>query len=189
MRSTDNTIIAQSIRVLNTGGLLLYPTDTVWGIGCDATDPEAVKKVYALKQREDSKALICLASDMEMVVKYVDVPQTALMALQKSRRPTTLIYIHPKGLASNLVADDDTVAIRIASDTFCQELIRKFGKPIVSTSANPAGSPTPDRFSNIDPSILKGVDYIVNLSQDRVMDTPSRIIKIEEDGSLTVIRD
>lgn len=189
MESAYHIIIAEAIRVLEEGGLLLYPTDTVWGIGCDATNEEAVQKVYKLKQREDSKALICLASDMKMVLHYVEVPSAAEKVLKEARKPTTLIYYHPRGLASNLIAADNTLAIRIASDQFCQELVRQYGKPIVSTSANPAGAPTPDRFSGIDPSILKGVDYIVNLSQDRIMDTPSRIIKIEEDGSLTVIRE
>ena len=189
MTIDQKAIIEEAVEVLEAGGLLLYPTDTVWGIGCDATNEEAVQKVYALKQREDSKALICLASDIDMVVEYAEVPQAALEVLRSAQRPTTLIYSHPWGLSSNLVAADDTVAIRIASDNFCQELIRKFGKPIVSTSANPAGALTPKSFSDIDPGILKGVGYIVNLFQDRVMDTPSRIIKIADDGSLIVIRD
>lgn len=181
--------IENALNVLRAGQILLYPTDTVWGIGCDATDKEAVKNVYKLKQRDDSKALICLACDLEMVLEYVQVPKAAREVLDGAQRPTTLIYNHPKGLAPNLVADDDTVAIRIASDPFCQELIRQFGKPIVSTSANPAGAPTPNCFNDIDEAILKGVDYIVNLSQDRRMDTPSRILQVEEDESLRVIRD
>lgn len=184
-----NGLVKEARHALNSGQLLLYPTDTVWGIGCDATDPEAVQQVYALKKRDDSKALICLASDLEMVTKYTDVPEAARSVLAKAERPTTIIYHHPRGLAANLVADDDTVAIRIASDPFCRELIQQFGKPIVSTSANPAGAPTPKCFDEIDAGILKGVDYVVNLSRDRIMDTPSRILKIEEDGSLSVIRE
>ena len=181
--------IEKAVAALQAGQLILYPTDTVWGIGCDATDKEAVQQVFALKERDDSKALICLASNLEMVLEYVTVPNTALEALESAQRPTTLIYNDPEGLASNLVAADNTVAIRIASDPFCQELIRSFGKPIVSTSANPAGSPTPTSYTDIESGIVKGVDYVVNLYRDRRMDTPSRILKIEEDGSLRVIRD
>ena len=181
--------IQLALRTLKNKGLILYPTDTVWGIGCDATDADAVKRVYALKERDDSKALICLASDLEMVLEHAAVSDTAKDALKQANRPTTLIYKNPKGLAPNLVATDNTVAMRIASDPYCQELIRKFGKPIVSTSANPAGSPTPKRFADIDEGILKGVDYIVDLYRDRTMDTPSRILKIEEDGGLSVIRE
>ena len=179
----------RALNVLQEGGLILYPTDTVWGIGCDATDAEAVRRVYNLKERIDSKALICLASDVEMVLEYATVPQAAREVLKAAKRPTTLIYNNPKGLATNLLAADDTIAIRIASDTFCQDLIRKFGKPIVSTSANQAGATTPKRYSDIAPGILKGVDYIVDLYRERQMDIPSRILKIEEDGSLRVIRD
>ena len=181
--------ILNALEALQNRGLILYPTDTIWGIGCDATDEEAVRNVYNLKERIDSKALICLASDLEMVLEHVEVPDTARTILEAAKRPTTLIYHNPEGLASNLIAADDTVAIRIASDLFCKELIKRFGKPIVSTSANPAGASTPKRYTDIHPDILKGVDYIVDLYRERQMDTPSRIIKIEEDGSLRVIRD
>ena len=177
------------MEVLERKGLILYPTDTVWGIGCDATDVEAVRRIYNLKERIDTKALICLASGLEMVLDYTAVSEAAQDVLNAAKRPTTLIYNHPKGLASNLIAPDDTIAIRIASDPFCKELIKRFGRPIVSTSANLAGAPTPKRFTDIHPDILKGVDYIVNLYRERQMDTPSRILKIEEDGSLRVIRD
>jgi len=181
--------LKNTLDVLKQGGLILYPTDTVWGIGCDATDPAAVGQVYKLKERDDSKALICLASDLNMVLEYAAVPEAARNAINAAQRPTTLIYNHPSGLARNLVGTDDTVAIRIASDPFCKALIHRFGKPIVATSANPAGAPTPKCFADINDGILKGVDYIVDLYHHRQMATPSRILRIEEDGILRVIRD
>jgi L-threonylcarbamoyladenylate synthase len=182
--------ITKALAVLESGGLILYPTDTVWGIGCDATDPEAVKKVYALKQRDDSKALICLVSNDAMLEKHVEsVPEAAWDIIDLADKPTTIVYDEPKGLAANLISDDNTIAIRVASDLFCKQLIQRFGKPLVSTSANLAEMPTPKSYQEVEAAILKGVDYIVLLEQEKRMDSPSAIIKLGNDGTVRVIRE
>ena len=177
-------------KVLQEGGLILYPTDTVWGIGCDATNPEAVKKVYALKKREDTKALICLVANQAMLERHVkEVPEVAYDIMDLATKPTTIVFDEPIGIASNLVAEDNTLAIRVASDKFCQYLINKFRKPIVSTSANISGNPTPKQFKDIEEEILKGVDYVVNLQNENFNPSPSSIIKLSNDGQVKVIRE
>lgn len=181
--------IKNCLEVLLSGGLILYPTDTVWGIGCDATNPEAVKKVYELKQREDRKSLICLAADDRMLKKYVkDVPQVALDIIEIADKPTTIIYDEAQNLAPNLISSDGSIAFRIPDDDFCYWLMRKFNKPIVSTSANISGEPTPKSFKEISPVILKGVAYVVNLSRDKVNRNPSSIIKLSNNGKVEIIR-
>ncbi len=177
-------------KVLQEGGLILYPTDTVWGIGCDATNPEAVQKVYTLKKRKDSKALICLVAHQAMLERHVkEVPEVAYDIIDLATKPTTIVFDEPVGVAKNLIADDNTLAIRVASDKFCQYLINKFGKPIVSTSANISGQPTPKHFKDIQPEILKGVDYVVNLPDVNNDPSPSSIIKLANDGQVKVIRE
>ncbi|MHA7830536.1 MAG: L-threonylcarbamoyladenylate synthase [Flagellimonas sp.] len=177
-------------KVLQDGGLILYPTDTVWGIGCDATNPKAIKKVYALKKREDTKALICLVANQAMLERHVkEVPDVAYDIMDLATKPTTIVFDEPMGIASNLVAEDNTLAIRVASDKFCQYLINKFRKPIVSTSANISGHPTPKQFKDIDEEILKGVDYVVNLQNENTNPSPSAIIKLSNDGQVKVIRE
>lgn len=181
--------INKAIEVLSAGGLILYPTDTVWGIGCDATNEEAVKKIYELKQRVDSKALICLVANDGMLERYISkVPDLAYDIMDISTKPTTIIYDNPRDIAKNLVASDNTLAIRVASDKFCQYLINKFKKPLVSTSANISGAVTPKNFSQISAPILKGVDYVVNLHQDNQNGSPSAIIKLGNDSTVKVIR-
>lgn len=182
--------INKALEVLQSGGLILYPTDTVWGVGCDATNEEAVKKVYELKQRDDSKALICMVANDFMLEKHITtVPEVAWDIIDLADKPTTIIYDNPRGIAKNLVAFDNTLAVRIASDRFCQYLINKFKRPIVSTSANVSGSQTPKSFHEIDAYILKGVDYVVNLNRDKKNDAPSSIIKLANDGTVKVIRE
>jgi len=182
--------IQQVIPVLQSGGLILYPTDTVWGIGCDATNEAAVAKIYALKKRVDSKALICLVANDFMLEKYItNVPDVAFDILDLSNKPTTIVYDNPIGVAKNLVGNDNTLAIRIASDQFCQYLIKNFNQPIVSTSANISGQPTPNSFNEISEEILKGVDYVVNLDQNKRKSHPSAIIKLSNDGTVKVIRE
>ncbi|MEW2921477.1 L-threonylcarbamoyladenylate synthase [Muricauda sp. ANG21] len=182
--------INNCIKELKAGNLILYPTDTVWGIGCDATNPEAVKKVYALKKREDTKALICLVAHQAMLERHVkEVPEVAYDIMDLATKPTTIVFDAPKDVAQNLIAEDNTLAIRVASDKFCQYLINKFGKPIVSTSANISGEPTPKRFKDISPEILKGVDYVVNLQDEKQDPSPSSIIKLSNDGQVKVIRE
>jgi len=182
--------INKCIEILSNGGLILYPTDTVWGIGCDATNEEAVAKIYALKKRANTKTMICLVANDFMLEKHVRaVPEVAYDIIDLATKPTTIVYDAPKGVAKNLVAEDNTLAIRIASDKFCQYLINKFKKPIVSTSANIAGEPTPQTFKEISSAILKGVDYVVNLHQDKNSETPSSIIKLGNDGVVKIIRE
>ncbi|WP_435138129.1 L-threonylcarbamoyladenylate synthase [Formosa sp. A9] len=181
--------ISNALKVLKNGGLILYPTDTVWGIGCDASNPEAVKKIFQLKQREDSKALICLVADDRMLKKYVKkIPEAAFSILDITEEPITIIYDEPQNLASNLIAEDNTIAIRIPDNDFCFQLLRRFNGAIVSTSANISGFPTPKSFKEIAPEILKGVDYVVNLHHEKINTKPSSIIKLSNDGIVKVIR-
>lgn len=181
--------IKNCLEHLKNGGLILYPTDTVWGIGCDATNPEAVKKVYELKQREDSKALICLVADDRMLQKYVtQIPEAAQNIIEVTNTPTTIIYDNAKNLATNLIAEDNSIAIRIPDNDFCYWLARKMNGAIVSTSANISGEATPKSFSEISPVILKGVDYVVNLHREKVNKKSSSIIKIKNNGEVTIIR-
>lgn len=181
--------VQNALQVLKQGGLILYPTDTVWGIGCDATNPEAVRKIYKLKQRDDSNALICLVNNYGMLEKYVDtVPKMAYTILDLAVKPTTIIYDNPAGVAENLIATDNTLAIRVVKHKFCEQLIRYLRKPLVSTSANISGQPTPKSYKEISEHILKGVDYIVNLQNEARTAEPSAIIKIGNDGSVKIIR-
>lgn len=182
--------IEKALEVLKRGGLILYPTDTVWGIGCDATNAEAVQKIYKLKQRADNKALICLVNNYSMLERHVDnVPKMAYTILDIADKPTTVIYDAPAGIAENLVADDNTLAIRIVDHDFCKRMIRYLGRPIVSTSANLAGKPTPKSFKEIDEVILKGVDYVVILHRQKNGGNPSTIIKLSNSGGVKIIRE
>jgi len=181
--------IKNTIEILKNGGLILYPTDTVWGIGCDANNAEAVAKVYALKLRTETKAMICLVADDRMLKKYVkNVPQVAQNIFDVAENPITIIYEDAQNLAHNLIGADKTIAIRIPDDEFCYQLSRKLNGAIVSTSANVSGAPTPKSYKEISPDILKGVDYIVNLHQDKKMAKPSSIIKLTSDGVVKIIR-
>jgi L-threonylcarbamoyladenylate synthase len=183
-------VIRNCISVLRQGGLILYPTDTVWGIGCDASDENAVKKVFELKKRPDNKALICLVADVAMLERHVTaIPDLAYDLIDLSTKPTTIIYDRPKGIAKNLVGIDNTLAIRVAGDPFCRQLIRTFKKPVVSTSANLAGASTPSAYDEISAEILKGVDYIVPLRRLERNATPSAIIRLGTDGTVKVIRE
>jgi len=176
-------------KLLLNGFIILYPTDTVWGIGCDATNYEAVKKVYKIKKRSDSKALICLVSDIEMLKHHVEyIPEVAYQLIKLSEKPTTIIYDNPKNISENLISDDNTIGFRIVNDDFCKKLIKKINKPIVSTSANISGNPTPNSFKEIETDILKGVDYVVNLDLERKCTTPSTIIKLGNNGVVKIIR-
>ena len=185
-----NEEINKTLQVLKNGGLILYPTDTVWGIGCDANNEEAVKKIYKLKQREDCKALICLVADDRMLKKYVKkVPDVALNIIDVTDKPTTIIYDDAQNLALNLIAEDGTIAIRIPDDEFCFQLCRRLNGAIVSTSANISGESTPKSFKEISPAILKGVDYVVNLHHEKVCNKPSSIIKLSNNGTVKIIRE
>lgn len=193
MNMSEDDLIKQEVHnayeAIKAGGIILYPTDTVWGIGCDATNPEAIKKIYALKQREESKSMIVLVNgDRMMWNVFKDIPETAWQILDMSEKPTTLILDNPKGVAPNIVAPDNTLGIRLVKEPFCYRLIERMKRPLVSTSANISGLPTPTQFKEIDHHILDGVDYIVNLHHEKVATKPSSIIKLGNDMTVKVIR-
>ena len=183
-----------AVETLRKGGLILYPTDTVWGIGCDATNAEAVKRVYAIKQRDDSKALICLVdSDARMQRYFRNVPDVAWQLIdslkESDAKPTTLILDGAINLAENLIADDGSVGIRITNEPFSKELCYRFQKAIVSTSANISGEPAAQNYGDIDPRILEAVDYVCwSRRQEHKPHTPSSIIKLKENGEVEIIR-
>ncbi len=182
--------IAKALDFLVKGKIILYPTDTIWGIGCDATSQNAVDRIYRLKQRVESKSMIVLLDDAGKLSDYVkDVPGIAVDLVNSIEKPLTVIYEGAKGLAKNVVAADGSIAIRVTRDEFCRELIRQFGKPIVSTSANISGMPDPVTFSQIPAAIIKGVDHVVDHNRDRIVKAKaSRIIKLHPNGEFTVIR-
>lgn len=182
--------IQHCLAVLRTGGLILYPTDTIWGIGCDATNQQAVAGIYALKQRAAAKSLIVLLADHRDIVRYTSQPDPNIFDFLKAvAKPTTVIYEGAIGLAPNLVNADGTVAIRLTSDVFCRHLIKRFRKPIVSTSANISGEPAPACFDDIDPRIVQGVDYVAHHRRDdRTPRESSAIVKWNTDGTHTIIR-
>ena len=182
--------IQQALSVLRKGGLILYPTDTVWGIGCDASNPKAVKKVYELKNRADSKALITLvASEIMLERTVIDMPEIAWDLIDAAEKPLTIIYQEVKGIAHNAIAEDGSCAIRLPKNNFCQQLVQRLRKPLISTSANTSGTPTPQSFQDIERSILSGVDYVVNLrQQEECKNTPSSIILLKNNGEIKIIR-
>lgn len=184
-----NQELKNSLTALNNVKVILYPTDTVWGIGCDATNENIVSKIFDIKKRNESKSLVILVSSLNMLQKYVKVSSQLRRFINTLNKPTTIIYQKPKGLAKNVIASDNTVAIRIVQDEFCRKLIKRFGKPIVSTSANISGNSTPKSYKEIENVILESVDYVVDLHRDRINKKSSRIVKLEDDGSITVLRD
>jgi len=182
--------IEECLQTLKAGGLILYPTDTVWGIGCDATDPKAVEKLYRLKKRPDEKAMIVLVAEEKEVLQYVASVDLSLFDhLQQRPKPTTVIYDGAIGLAANLVGPDGSIAIRICEDPFCRHLIKRFRKPIVSTSANLSGQPTPATYSAITAEIRMGVDYVVKYRQDDERAAVSSSVIRWKNGVLTVVRE
>ena len=182
--------VTSCLRVLQSGGLILYPTDTIWGIGCDATDTEAVRRVYALKQRVETKSLIVLVADQRDILKYTSQPDLRIFDFLKTvHKPTTVIYEGAIGLAPNLVNADGTIGIRLVEDEFCRHLIKRFRKPIVSTSANLSGQAAPASFNDIAAEIKIGVDYVVHHRRsDATPRQPSSIVKWNPDGTTTLIR-
>lgn len=182
--------IAQCIQVLSAGGVIVYPTDTVWGIGCDATNPEAIEKVFALKNRPAHKSMIVLLADVADLAHYTTpIAPGLLQTIGHFDRPTTVIYPDAQGLAPNALAEDGSIGIRIVQEAFCRQLIRASGKPLISTSANLSGMPTASFYQEIHPDIITGADYVVQYRQDdETAHLPSRIVRINIDGSLEVIR-
>ncbi len=184
-----NTEIQKAFEVIQNGGIILYPTDTVWGIGCDATNAEAVAKIYQLKQRAETQSMICLMNGEKMMYNvFTAIPEVAWQILDLSEKPTTIILDNPRNVAPNLIAADKTLGIRIIKEPFCFKLLERMKKPLVSTSANISGQPTPKSFKEISPEIIKGVDYVVNLQHDKICDKPSTIIKLSLDNQVKIIR-
>jgi len=181
--------VKKACEILSKGGIILYPTDTIWGIGCDATNQDAVRKVYEIKQRIDSKSMLVLLDSTDKLKHYVsDCPDTALELIKASDKPVTIIYSGAKNLASNLIAEDGSIGIRITQEAFSKELCRQFKKPVVSTSANISGKASPANFSEIDLAVIKAVDYVVNYRQDDLISAqPSSIIKFDN-GCIIKIR-
>lgn len=183
-QEVDNTL-----KILQQGGIVLYPTDTIWGIGCDASNPEAVSRIYRLKKRTETKSMICLISNERMLHQiFKQIPDTAWQILELAENPTTLVLDKPKNVAENIIADDDTLGIRMVKDPFCFRLIERLKKPLVSTSANVSGYASPRSFQEISPEIIKGVDYVVNLHRNKICDRPSTIIKLTLDNQVKIIR-
>lgn len=187
--SDINTEIQNAYEVIKNGGIILYPTDTVWGIGCDATNPDAVAKIYQLKQREETKSMIVLMNGEKMMYNvFKDIPEVAWQIIDLSEKPTTIILDEPRNVAANLIASDKTLGIRLVKEPFCFKLMEKMKRPLVSTSANISRQSTPIAFKDISQEIIKGVDYVVNLHQDKISGKPSTIIKLTSDAQVKIIR-
>jgi L-threonylcarbamoyladenylate synthase len=180
----------QAARIIGQGGTIAYPTDTIWGIGCDATQPMAVEKIYQIKRRSDRKSMLVLMNDPGMLHHYLHrVPEQAIKLIMSAEKPTTIIYPGSKNFAANLPAEDGSIGIRITSDPFCVQLIQMIGKPIVSTSANISGQSPPKTFLEISDEILRQVDYVVPWRQkERKPAAASSIIRLDENGETTMIR-
>lgn len=182
--------LKQSLKVLKEGGVILYPTDTIWGLGCDATNSSAVEKIFKIKSRPETTSLIILVNGESMVERYVkDIPETAFQITEVSDKPLTIIYPEGKNLAPGVCSEDGSVGIRICIDPFCHELITRFRKPIVSTSANLSGRPSPGHFGEIDEEIINAADFVVKYRQkDRQKQTVSPVIKIDTNGVFKILR-
>jgi L-threonylcarbamoyladenylate synthase len=182
--------IKRCVDVLQQGGVIVYPTDTVWGIGCDATNEAAVEKVFALKQRPSQKSMIVLLADARDILQYVAAPPPDIIALAEAfETPTTVIYDHALGLAENAIAEDGSIGIRVTDDAFCKALIKRFRKPIISTSANISGAPTPAIYAQIENALIAGADYVVQHRQDdEEPRASSRIARMDDEGNLTFLR-
>lgn len=190
LNSAQPSDINQALDVLRDGGLILYPTDTIWGIGCDATNPDAVEKVFGLKGRDQGKSLIVLLDSENKLQGYVqEVPEIAYQLIEYTERPLTIVYSGGKNLAPNLLAADGSIGIRIVEHAFCSPLLRRFRKPIVSTSANLSGQPAPKNFTGIAPEIIDGVDYVASYGQeDPSHGVASVVMKLEPGGKFSFIR-
>jgi L-threonylcarbamoyladenylate synthase len=185
-----NEDITEAIKILREGGVILYPTDTVWGLGCDATNNEAVEKIFSIKSRHDRKSLIVLVNGEAMLERYVKaIPEIAFDLIEISDKPLTIIYPNGKNLASSILAEDGSVGIRICQDDFCNELIERFRKPIVSTSANISGEASPSVYDEINETIINAADYTVRYKrEDQQKKIPSPVIKVDLNGVIKIIR-
>ena len=193
-----NEEIQKAYEIIKEGGIILYPTDTIWGIGCDATNADAVAKIYKLKQRTETQSMIVLMNGEKMMYNvFKDIPEVAWQIIDLSdsndgelakQNPTTLILDNPRNVAPNIISADNSLGVRIVKEPFCFKLMEKMKKPLVSTSANISGKPTPIAFKDISPEIIKGVDYVVNLYREKIGGKPSTIIKLTNDSQVKVIR-
>lgn len=191
MKSEYGDDIINALKVLRAGGVILYPTDTVWGLGCDATNALAVQKIFAIKQRDDSKSLIILVNSGSMLERYVtDPPEVALQMAELSQKPLTIVYDRGRSLAAGVASADGSVGVRICSDPFCDELITAFRKPIVSTSANISGTDAPALFDEISEEVISAADYVCLYRQyDRSRSSASSVIKISANGAIKILRE
>lgn len=181
--------IRKAVDVLKSGGTLLYPTDTIWGVGCDATNEEAVEKIITLKNRPTTKSFIVLVNNVAMLERYIaDFPEVCYDIIDFSNKPTTIIYEKVEGIAQNVLADDGSIGIRVTNDPICQKIIQSLRKPIVSTSANFSGQNSPKSYNDIDTQLRKSVDFVLEERLNEEMSKPSTIIKINNDSSVRVIR-
>lgn len=183
-----NAIVHQAYEVIKNGGVILYPTDTVWGLGCDATNEEAIRKIYAIKKRSENKSMIILVNERLMHQIFVNIPEVAWQIIDLSERPTTLILDDPQMVAPNIIAEDNSLGVRLVKSDFCFKLIERMKKPLVSTSANISNEPTPAGFKDISREIITAVDYVVPLYFDKVCKKPSTIIKLTKDSQVKIIR-
>ena len=180
--------VENALKVLSEGGIILYPSDTIWGIGCDATNDKAVKKIYELKKRAKSKALIILIAEYANMYKLLDQVSPNAYQYMHEPKPTTVVFDNIKNISSDILATDGSAAVRLVKDKFCENLILKLGQPLVSTSANLSGGENPKKFGDINMELKENVDYIVNLRREEIMDTPSSIIKLYSNGKINKIR-
>ncbi|HWZ04013.1 MAG TPA: L-threonylcarbamoyladenylate synthase [Mucilaginibacter sp.] len=182
--------VAKAFKIIQDGGIILYPTDTIWGIGCDATNTEAIKRIYKLKQRDEAKSMIILLDTENKLESYIsDMNPLAYDLIEYAENPLTLVMPGAKNISPALISGDGSIGIRIAKHPFCQQLIQRMRKPLVSTSANVSGKPSPQYFSQIDPEIIDGVDYVVDLDQHSMeIKTPSTIMKLAPDGKFEFLR-
>lgn len=190
MKRVEGSDIKAALDTLHQGGTLLYPTDTIWGIGCDATNVSAIEKIYSIKERDRSKSMIILLENENQLASYVkEIPDVAYQLIEYSERPLTIIYTGVKNLPAELIGPDDTIAIRIVNHPFCSALLQRFRRPIVSTSANLSGMPSPKNFSEIDEQLIEKVDYVASYGQDNLENaTPSVIMRLEPSGRFEFIR-
>ncbi|WP_124981112.1 L-threonylcarbamoyladenylate synthase [Nonlabens xiamenensis] len=181
--------INQAVTALKKGGTLLYPTDTIYGLGCDATNYDAVEKIYQIKERDKSKSLLVLVDSFQMLESIIEeVPDMAWEVLKVNKKPLTIIYDRPKNVAENVLAADESLAVRVTNDPVCRAMIRKLRKPIVSTSANLSGEPSPVHFSDINPALIERVDHVLDLPLAHKNIKPSSIMKISNNGVIKIIR-
>ncbi len=182
--------IMNILEIIKNGGVVIYPTDTIWGIGGDATNPQVIEKIYKIKGRNKEKSFIILVDGYKMLQEYVEkIPMEIWEFLEKSIKPTTVIYPNPKNLPEELLAKDGSIAIRIIKKGFAKDLIKNIGVPLISTSANVSGMPSPKSFDDIDADILQNADYVVNLHRKTISEQPSRIIKWSKENGIEIIRD